>query len=151
MKLFQELDRNRNGTLASNELYDFMNRQFLSPTYQDVDDIVYEYDGSQDRRINFDEFSHLVLPATDQNSRHLASTRRYSPYYRASDPCTYSVLSKFGSLLQSEKQLQRTRNDQKRQLTLYREFSKVGSFDQISRGFREGIMISDLVAFCQLN
>ena len=111
MKLFQELDRNRNGTLAANELYEFMSRQFLSPTYQDVDDIIYEYDGSQDRKINFDEFCHLVLPATDPGLRHTANTRRFGPYYRASDPCAYTVLSLFGSLLQAEKQLQRTRND----------------------------------------
>lgn len=45
-KLFDHLDVNRNNSITRNELYDFMNKQFLNPRLQDADDIVREYDGT---------------------------------------------------------------------------------------------------------
>lgn len=105
MRLFQHLDINNNGQISRNEFYDFMSKQFLNPRSIDADDIVREYDGTQNQMIDFDEFCQLVLPSTNPNLRHMASTRRYSPYFRATAPIPYEVLSLFGRLLDKEMQL----------------------------------------------
>ena len=47
MKLFNHLDLNRNGQISRNEIYDFMSKQFLNPRIVDSEDIVREYDGTQ--------------------------------------------------------------------------------------------------------
>jgi len=107
MSLFQNVDRNGNGRITVNEIYDFMSKQFLNPRIADVEDIVREYDGSQDNMLDFEEFSQLVLPSTNPNLRHMAETRRFSPYFRASTPIPYEVLSLFSRLLDKEMQLQR--------------------------------------------
>lgn len=114
MRLFQHLDINNNGQISRNEIYDFMSKQFLNPRSNDADDIVREYDGTQNQMIDFDEFSQLILPSTNPNLRHMASTRRYSPYFRATAPIPYEVLSLFGRLLDKEMQLQRTRKEAQR-------------------------------------
>lgn len=105
MKLYQHLDVNNNGKICRNELYDFMSKQYLNPRLSDADDIVREYDGTLDRSLSFDEFCQLVLPSTNPDLRHMASTRRYSPYFRASQPLPYEVLSSFARLLEKEMQL----------------------------------------------
>ena len=71
----------------------------------DVEDIVREYDGTEDNMLDFEEFSQLVLPSTNPNLRHIASTRRNSPYFRATAPIPYEVLSLFSRLLDKEMQL----------------------------------------------
>ena len=148
MKLFQHIDVNNCGQISRMELYDFMNKQFLNPRISDAEDIVKEYDGSQNNMLDFDEFCQLVLPSTNPNSRHLASTRRFSPYFRASQPIPYEVLSLFTRLLDKEMQLQRTRNESKRQLALCRDFVKVRVFDQIARGYH-AVSMPDLISYLE--
>ena len=111
MQLFREVDRNGCGKITITELYDFMSRQFLHPRLADAEEIVREYDGTQDRTLDFEEFCQLVLPSTNPNLRHMASTRRFSPYFRASAPISYEVLSLFTRLLDKEMQLQRARKE----------------------------------------
>lgn len=82
-----------------------MNKNYLSPRMTDADDIVREYDGTQNRLLDFDEFCQLAMPSTNPNLRHLAQSRRYSPYYRVSDPLPYEVLGLFSRLLEREMQL----------------------------------------------
>ena len=107
MSLFQHLDRNGNGKVTINEIYDFMSKQFLNPRMSDVEEIMREYDGSQDNMLDFEEFTQLVLPSTNPNLRHIATTRRFSPYYRAAVPISYEILSLFSRLLDKEMQLHR--------------------------------------------
>ena len=102
MKLFNAIDTNRNGQLSRNEFYDFMNKQLLNPRISDAEDIVREYDGTQNTMLDFDEFCQLVLPSTNPNLRHIASTRRFSPYFRESAPLPYEVISLFTRLLDKE-------------------------------------------------
>ena len=56
MKLFQHIDRSGNGQISVSELYDFMSKNYLSPRMTDADDIVREFDGTQNRMLDFDEF-----------------------------------------------------------------------------------------------
>lgn len=105
MRLFQHLDVNNNGAISCREIYDFMNKQFLSPRMTDADDIIREYDGTGNNMLDFDEFSQLVLPATNPNMRHMSSTRRFSPYFRPTNPVPYEVLSLFTRLMDKEMQL----------------------------------------------
>jgi len=102
MTLFQHLDVNRSGQVSVGEIFDFMNKQFLNPRLSDAEDIVREYDGSQNNALDFEEFCQLVLPSTNPNLRHMASTRRFSPYFRPLAPIPYEVLSLFSRLLDKE-------------------------------------------------
>ena len=130
MQLFQHLDVNNCGTICANELYDYMSKHYLAPRMSDAQDIIREYDGSQDSRLNFgysnlkrqylrvslnfDEFCQLALPSTSPHLRHSAETKRHSPYHQARAPIPYDVLSLFTRLLEKEMQLQRTRNESQR-------------------------------------
>ena len=111
-----------------------MSRQYLSPRMSDVDDIIREYDGSQDGRLNYEEFCQLVLPSTNPSLRRMAEDRRYSPYFRPSMPISSQVLSLLTSILDKEMQLQRARNESKRQLAR-EDFVKIRVFDGIARGY----------------
>ena len=150
MTLFQHLDRSGDGRITVGELYDFMAKQFLNPRMQDVEDIIREYDGTQDNTLDFDEFSQLILPSTNPNLRHIASTRRFSPYFRAAAPIPYEILSLLTRLLDKEMQLQRTRNDSKRQLTDCQDFVKIRAFDTIANGY-QSIGMPDLIFYLERN
>lgn len=76
----------------------------------------------------------MALPSTNPNLRHMATSRRFSPYYRASEPLPYEVIGLFTRLLEKEMQLQRARNESKRQLASCPEFVKIRAFDTIARG-----------------
>ena len=114
MRLFQHLDINNNSEVSCNEFYDFMNKQFLNPRVSDADAMVKEYDGTMNLLLDFDEFSQLVLPSTNPNLRQMASTRRFSPHFRAQAPIPYEVLSLFTRLLDKEMALQRARTESQR-------------------------------------
>ena len=111
MKLFQMIDRDGNGQISSLNLYDFLRSQYMQVTAADIDDIITEYDGTQNRSLDFDEFCQLVLPSANQNLRHITSQRRFSPYFSPSRPLPYEALSLFTRLMDKELSLQRTRND----------------------------------------
>lgn len=127
-----------------------MNKQYLSPRLADADEIVREYDGTGNNMLDFDEFCQLALPATNPNLRHIASTRRFSPYFRATSPVPYEVLSLFTRLMDKEMQLQRNRAETKRQLASCPDFVKVRVFDTIARGYH-AIGMSDLITFLERN
>lgn len=150
MKLFQHLDVNNNGEISCREIFDFMNKQFLSPRMVDADDIVREYDGTQNNMLDFEEFCQLMLPSTNPNLRHMASTRRHSPYYKATTPVPYEVLSLFTRLMDKEMQLLRARAESKRQLASCQEFVKVRVFDSIARGYH-AIGMPDLISYLERN
>ena len=127
-----------------------MSKNYLSPRMTDADDIIREYDGTQNNQLDFDEFCQLVLPSTNPNLRHMASSRRYSPYYRVSEPLPYEVIGLFTRLIEREMQLQRARNETKRQLSSCHEFTKIRAFDAIARGC-QAISMPDLLYFLERN
>lgn len=150
MKLFQHVDRSADGQISVSELYDYMSKNYLSPRLTDAEDIVREYDGTQNRHLDFDEFCQLVLPSTNPPLRHTAQSRRYSPYYRVTEPIPYEVLGLFTRLLEREMQLQRARNETKRQLASCPEFVNIRAFDSIARGC-QAISMPDLIYFLERN
>ena len=79
MKLFQLIDEDRNNQLSAINLLDFMKKQYMNVSITDVEDMITEYDGTQNRQLDFDEFCQLVLPSANQSLRHIASSRRFSP------------------------------------------------------------------------
>lgn len=149
-KLFAWIDRNNNGEVGPIELHEFMSGQYMHATMEDCDDFITEYDGTQNRRLDFDEFCQLVLPSANQSLRHIATSRRYSPYFQSDKPIPYEVLSLTTRLMDKELQLQRTRNDQKRELERCPDFVKHRSFDQISRGFHS-IGMPELITYLERN
>ena len=92
----------------------------------------------------------MTLPSTNPNLRHIASSRRYSPYYRVTEPLPYEVLSLFTRLLEKEMQLQRSRTETKRQLASCPDFVKIRAFDSIARGC-QAISMPDLLFFLERN
>ena len=148
-QLFADIDRSNNGAISCGELYDFMSKQYLSPRMSDCDDIIREYDGSGDGRLNYDEFCQLVLPSTNSALRQMASERRYSPYFRPSAPIPHVVLSQLAQILDKEMQLQRARTDCKVQLSR-EDFVKVRVFDTIARGY-SAIQVPDLIFYLEKN
>ena len=109
MKLFQLVDADRRNEITRAELLDFMNKHYLGARIEDVEDIIREYDGNLNKSLTFDEFCQLVLPSANPNLRQIATTRRFSPYHRASSPLPYEVISLMTRLLDKEMQLQRQR------------------------------------------
>ena len=49
MKVFQLIDVDRNNQISSLNLLDFTRKQYMNVTVSDVDDIITEYDGTQNR------------------------------------------------------------------------------------------------------
>lgn len=150
MRLFQHLDVNNNGEISRDEIYDYMSKQFLNPRVSDAEAIVKEYDGTMNQLLDFDEFQQLCLPSTNPNLRQMASTRRFSPYFRAQAPIPYEVLSLFTRLLDKEMALQRARTESQRQLDLCQDFVKVRAFEQITKGYH-AIQMPDLISYLESN
>ena len=46
MKVFQQIDVDRNNQISALNLLDFMKKQYMNVTISDVDDIITEYDGT---------------------------------------------------------------------------------------------------------
>jgi hypothetical protein len=82
--------------------------------------------------------------------RHIASSRRFSPYFQPSRPLPYEVLSLLVRLLDKEVALQRTRGDTKRSLTSCPDFVKSRVFDEIARGYHM-IGMPELIAYLERN
>lgn len=150
MKLFQLIDVSRDGLISATELVDWMSRQYLGARISDAEDIIREYDGNYNGRLDFDEFCQLVLPSTNQNLRSIAMSRRNSPYFRATQPLPYEVISLAARLLDKEMQLQRGRAAAQRELERCPDFVKVRTFDQIARGYHS-IAVPDLQFYLEKN
>ena len=150
MKLFQLVDSDRRNVITLTELLDFMNKHYLGARAEDAEDIIREYDGNLDRTLTFDEFCQLSLPSANPNLRHIANSRRFSPYYRTTSPVPYEVISLLTRLLDKEMQLQRQRKEGQRQLARCYDFVKVRTFDKIARGF-SAINMPDLISYLESN
>ena len=150
MKAFQLVDEQKKGALDSAAIVAYLQKHHVKAEDADGDDIVQEYDGDEDLALNFDEWCQLVLPAANANLRHIASTRRFNSYFRPDDPLPYEVVSLLTRLIEKETQLQRHRNDMKRQLLKCTDFIKIKSFNEISRGFHS-ICMPDLITFLENN
>ena len=127
-----------------------MNKHYLGARGEDAEDIITEYDGNLSKSLDFDEFCQLILPSANPNLRQIANTRRFSPYFRASSPLPYEVISLMSRLLDKEMQLQRQRTESQRQLARCPDFIKVRVFDQIARGFHS-ISMPDLIFYLEKN
>lgn len=129
---------------------DFLRRNYVSLDMGEAQDIIREYDSTHDLQLDFTEFSQLVLPASDNYTRNVAENRRFGPYFRASDPLPYDVVSRMVRLFEKELTLQRHRNESKRQLAASPDFIKVRAFDDIARG-RQQITVHALTSFLERN
>lgn len=150
MKLFQLIDVDGNGQISAINLFDFMKKQYMAVAASDVEDIITEYDGTQNRGLDFDEFCQLVLPSANASLRHIAVQRRYSPYNQAGRPVAYEVLSLFTRLLDKEMALQRQRNESKLALVKCPDFLKTKVFDTIARGYHL-IGMPELISYLEKN
>jgi hypothetical protein len=101
-KVFDLINVDRSGALDLAQLMEFLKKQYLNPEQENVEQLIFEYDGDQDKALNFEEFSQLVLPAANTGLRSIATGRRDSPYYRPHSPLPYEVISLLVRLLDKE-------------------------------------------------
>lgn len=92
----------------------------------------------------------MVLPATSNSLRSAAEGRRYSPYFRAHEPLSYSAVNLLVRLVEKELGLQRRRNESKRRLQLSPDFIKVRTFNDIARHHSQ-ICVPDLTSYLESN
>lgn len=144
------IDTRSVGRIDAYDIVDFLRKHYISAELADGNDIVREYDSSNDGTLEFNEFCQLVLPATNNSLRHVAEHRHHSPYFRASEPLPYAVVSLLVRLFEKELTLHRHRNESKHQLALSPDFIKVRAFDDISRGLSQ-ISVGDLTYFLERN
>lgn len=115
-KAFCHLDTRRVGRVDAHDIVDFLRKHYVSLDLSEAQDIVREYNASANGALSFNDFCQFVLPATSNSLRSVAENRRFSPYFRPTDPLSYSVVNLLVRLVEKELGLQRRRNQTKRQL-----------------------------------
>lgn len=127
-----------------------MIKNYIDANLRDGEDVIKEFDSDCDGTLNFEEFCMLVLPSASPSLRYSAETRKDSCYYRCDEPLKYEVISRLVQVLQKEMDLQRNRQDQRRQLVSDPDFLKHKTFDDIARGCRN-ISMADLTIWAERN
>ncbi len=114
MKAFNLLDSRQAGAIDAFDIIDFLKKHYISAELNEAQDIIREYDQSNDGSLDYAEFCQLALPATDNYARTVAENRRFGAYFRASTPLPYDVVALLVRLFEKELTLQRHRNESKR-------------------------------------
>jgi Ca2+-binding EF-hand superfamily protein len=80
VKAFQALDTDQDGVITSHEIVNFMKQNFLRVSEEDATLIIKEYDANNDENLDFEEFTRLALPSTNQALKEIAINRSSSSY-----------------------------------------------------------------------
>jgi Ca2+-binding EF-hand superfamily protein len=122
---FKSLDRLGLGFISYLDLQDFLDKNHISYTSQEVLSLIKQYDSDSDSRLVLVEFHQLVLPSTNNILRDLAQQR--VPSLRLSVDVEFLL----ARLLEKELSFQRRLEMSKRDLALKYDFSIVGGFSVI--------------------
>lgn len=122
---FKSLDRLGLGFISYLDLQDFLDRNHISYTSQEVLSLIKQYDSDSDGRLVLVEFHQLVLPSTNNVLRDLAQQR--VPSLRLSLDVEFLL----ARLLEKELSFQRRLEISKRDLALRYDFSIVAGFSVI--------------------
>ncbi|OMJ66559.1 hypothetical protein SteCoe_36556 [Stentor coeruleus] len=122
---FREIDRLGLGSISYLNIRDFLDKNRVSCTNQEIISMIKQYDSDSDTKLVLSEFHQLVLPSTSIVLRDLALQR--GPYPRV----TLDVEFLLARLLEKELSLQRRLELSRRDLALRPDFSVVSGFSQI--------------------
>lgn len=119
---------------------------------QQCQDIIAEFDSSQDGLMNYDEFLNIVLPAASMSLREycLYSKRVPSYYNDPNKPLSVAVSSMVVRILERERNLSKKRSEARMALFKNQDHQKLKTFHSISRG-QTAISMSDLIYYLEQN
>lgn len=81
-KAFAAVDQDRDGQISAYDLFRFMREALSRPiALNEADALVKEFDGNLDGRLNYQEFTNLVLPATSWSLRDISLKRPNASLY----------------------------------------------------------------------
>ena len=149
--LFERLDTSKDGSINAQELQAFMADNYVKDVeVQQCQEIIAEFDSSQDGLLNYDEFLNVILPAASMSLREycLYSKRVPSYYNDPSKPLSVAVSSMVVRILERERNLAKKRGEARMELFKSKEHQKLKTFHSISRG-QTAISMSDLIYYLE--
>jgi Ca2+-binding EF-hand superfamily protein len=126
-QLFRDLSKLYSFELIPREIKDFLIKNSVEGSDQDIYLLVRQYSSNQNGRLNFEDFSHLVLPATNDFLSNLALKRIHTE--KIDSRVTYLFLS----LLQAELELQHELEELKVSLFKDPQFSLWKAFETLNK------------------
>lgn len=151
--LFERLDTTKDGSIQAIELQTFMSENYVKDIeVQQCQEIIAEFDSSQDGLLNYDEFLNIVLPAASMSLREycLYSKRVPSYYNDPNKPLSVAVSSMVVRILERERNMCKKRSEARMELFKSKEHQKLKTFHSISRG-QTAISMSDLIYYLEQN
>lgn len=151
--LFERLDTTKDGSISAQEMQTFMSENYVKDIeVQQCQDIIAEFDSSQDGLMNYDEFLNIVLPAASLSLREycLYSKRVPSYYNDPNKPLSVAVSSMVVRILERERNLSKKRSEARMALFKNQDHQKLKTFHSISRG-QTAISMSDLIYYLEQN
>ena len=97
----------------------------------DAANVIAQYDENSNGRLCFTEFNQMLLPATNETLRVMASSRDYSPSTIRSSVLSPSLEAAISKVFQSEIEFQRRTEGIKADLNVRYDFTVRGAFDLI--------------------
>ena len=80
--LFERINQNNDSHITAEELNDFMNDCYVKkPTVEKCQQLISEFDSSQDGTLQYDEFLNIIMPAANQSLRDYCLYGRRVPSY----------------------------------------------------------------------
>ena len=74
-KYFKRLDKDNDNLISINELVNYLKERYVKISNIDAESVILEFDSDMDGNLNYEEFSTLCLPATNQTLKELALLR----------------------------------------------------------------------------
>ena len=122
---FRAIDRLGLGFISYLDIRDFLDKNRVACTNQEITALIKQYDSDSDGRLVLNEFHQLVLPSTSIVLRDLALQR--GPYTRLSLDAEFQL----ARLIEKELNLQRRLESSKKDLAIRHDFSVIGAFSTI--------------------
>lgn len=102
--LFEIFDTTKDGKVTAEEMLKFMKDNLVNDvTLNDCQEIIAEFDSTQDGTLNYDEFLNIFLPAADYNLRNIEyyPDPRSSPFNAGGMPTSVPAMA--ARILEREK------------------------------------------------
>ena len=151
--LFERINSNRSGKITANELLRFLKENYIKDTsVEQCQEIIGEYDSTQDGLLQYDEFLNIFLPAANLSLRDycLYGARVPSYYTDPKRPLPISVTTMAVRILEREKTMIDKRSECRRDLFKHIDHQKLKTFNDITRG-QTLVLMSDLIFFLEEN
>lgn len=149
--LFEIFDTSKDGKITAEEMLKFMAENMVKNVkVDDCQEIIAEFDSTQDGTLNYDEFLNIFLPAADYNLRNIEYYQdpRISPYNVEGMPDSVPAMA--ARILDREKSFMQRRREARMELAEVTAGDINKIFRDISRGHPD-IQMQDLIWFLDTN